>query len=419
MTSTTGPTRREPLRRNALYGLLSQAANSGGNMVLTVFVARHSSQTSYGAWALGYAAFMMALAMARSLASTPMLLGRYTAPDQLRRAASAAVCLSLGAGVLAGGTILAFGAVTPRVFEAGLAFAVLMPALLAQDALRYVCFTRESPGDAALMDASWLVIEVGLFVLLEASHHTGSSAVTVAWGLALAPGAVWVMFRRQVAPRLSAVPEFWRNARSDAMKLLADAGIASATTQALPVLVATGAGLEAAGALRGGLTLMGGINIIVAGLTPVATLAARREHDRTGRVVRFMWEWSVVILVISSVNGAMILALPDHVGRQILGATWPAAVALTVPLVLQSMIRGPLTGAPLALRASARVGLALRLRMWTTVPAFVFPWGGALGWGVMGAVWGILVSAVAGNLICLWTLRRAPQPSPRVEATPS
>jgi len=183
--------------------------------------------------------------------------------------------------------------------------------------------------------------------------------------------------------------------------LLADAAIASATTQSLPVIVAATAGLAAAGSLRGALTLMGGINILVTGLTPVATMSARREHERTGSFCRFLWGWSAIVLVASSINGSMILAIPDSLGQHLLGSTWLAASALMLPLIFQSMILGPLTAIPVALRATDRVGQALRLRIWATVPALVFPWGGAIVFGLQGAVWGILASSVAGNAVYL------------------
>jgi O-antigen/teichoic acid export membrane protein len=289
--------------------------------------------------------------------------------------------------------------------------ALCLPVLLGQDCLRYHAFAREAPRDAAVMDASWLVCQIVLFALFELlATGTSSSGITLAWAGALLPGALWISVRERLWPALRRARSFWRAVKHDALRLLADSAIATIATQALPVVVAAAAGLAAAGALRGGLTMMGVINIVVAGLTPVATMSVRREHDRTGRVTRFLWEWNATVLLISALNGVLIWALPENWGRAALGGTWVGASLLLLPLVMQSMIRGPITGVPVALRATDRVGEALRLRIWTTIPALVFPWGGALVNGASGAAWGIFISAVVGNVICVSWLRRSLAP---------
>lgn len=397
--------RQAPGRSDSLYALLSQGANSGGNLILMVFVARHATQSDYGAWALGYAAYMVAIAVARALASTPLLLGRHESAEKFRYAAGACLVLAMSVGLVGSAVLLLLAGVSDGVLSVAFPVAIGLPLLLGQDALRYVAFAGSRPADAALLDLSWLLIQIPLFVGLEWMNWSDPALITAAWVVALLPGGLWIMHRRRSWPLLRAVPTFWRTVRSDGLKLLADSVIASAATLALPLVVAITAGLAAAGALRGALTLMGVINILVLGLTPVATMSARIEYDHSGRVRAFVWRWSSLILAVSAVNGVLVLTLPDAWGREILGSSWLAASALLVPMVLQSLISGPATGVPIALRATARVKEALRLRLWTTVPAVVFPWGGAIAYGVEGAAWGIVVAAAASNLICLTTLK--------------
>lgn len=384
-----------------MYSLFSQLANSLGNVMLTFVVARHASQAGYGAWALGYAAFMMAIAVARAVAGTPLLLHRHASDDEIRAQGGGSVGIATIVGVV-GSLALLGAALLATSARSGLwPFALVLPILLAQDAVRYVAFTRQRPTHAALMDSSWLLLQACAFVLLELTQQADATSITIAWGLCAAPSLLWQVVRGRLHIRPSAVVIFWQSARANALKLLADAAVATGVAQALPVVVAVAAGLAAAGALRGGLTLIGLVNILVAGLTPMATLAARHEHDTMGSTRRFLIRWTMLLGLASLAFGGLIFLIPDHLGRQLLGVSWLAASALLLPLVLQSMVRGPYTGVPIALRATDRVGDALRLRLWTTIPSLAFPWGGALIAGANGAAWGIFASAVAANALSI------------------
>ncbi|WP_036491253.1 hypothetical protein [Nocardioides sp. CF8] len=385
---------------------MSQAANSGGNLLLAVFVARQVTPTEFGAWSIGYAAYMMALAVVRSLSCTPLLLGRHESPEALRKASSGAVGLALCLGLAMSVVVGALGWAAVDLRGALIPFALCMPLLLAQDVLRHFGFAGSRPSIPAALDVSWVALQCAAFVALTLVGANSMGIATVVWAISALPAVLWLSIRSHFVPRRDAIASFWRETRADGVKLLADSALASAVTQALPVLVAASAGLAAAGALRGGFTLMGGINVLVAGLTPIATLAARRQQDASGDVHRFLWSWSAVLFVVSVFNGALLLALPESLGRELLGSTWETASLLILPLALHSMLRGPFTGVPIALRASDRVGAALRLRVWTTLPSVVLPWTGALVFGLHGAVWGIVLSAVVANGMALRAVRR-------------
>lgn len=398
---------REPSTgKGAIYSLLSQLSNSAGNVLLTVVIARNALPAEYGAWAIAYAGYMISLAAARSVACTPLLIRSHPSQTELRRHACGAIGVAAMTGITASLILLSLGGLSQTIFHEVWPFALVLPILLAQDAARFYCFASSRPQFAAMMDLSWLVLQVALFLYLELQGPNTSSAITIAWGLTSTAGLWWTVYRNRLLPRPRAIVYFWVCTRRDAAKLLADSAISSAVTQALPVIVGMTAGLAAAGALRGGLTLMGPINILVAGLTPMATIAARREHQRRQSTGSFLAVWSALIFLASTAYGATLWLLPSHIGEQLLGATWIAASALLAPLILQAVIRGPLTGVPIALRATRRVGIALQFRLMTVVPSILFPWGGALLFGLSGAVWGILLSAVANNLLSLWLGRK-------------
>lgn len=392
-------------RSGVLFSLLSQAANSGGNLLLAVAVARQVGAADFGAWSIGYAAYMVALAVTRALTCTPLLLTRASG-DDLRKISAGATSMGFALGMIGLLVLGAAGFALDDLRPALWAFTACLPVLLVQDVLRHTAFVAQRPRGAAVLDLSWLSLQMIGFIILEAAGASSVVAVTLVWGAAALPGVVYFLLRS-----LRRFPaggwQFWQSTRSDGVKLLADSALATASTQALPVVVAAASGLAAAGALRGGLTLLGAINILVAGLTPVATLAARRQFDATGRLGRFVVQWSLAIAAVAVLNGAVLVLLPDDAGRALLGATWGSAAVLIAPLVLHSLVRGPFTGVPIALRASHRVASALRLRVWTVVPTVVLPYGGAILFGAPGAAWGIFLSALVANGMALLALRSA------------
>lgn len=389
----------------AVYALASQGANSAGNMLLAVAVARGATTAEFGAWSVGYAGYMVALVSTRALAATPLLLLRADSPGVLIRWIRGAGGLALVIGCLVGPLLVAPGLVFAKLLPSLLAFAVCLPALLFQDVMRHGAFAASRSRDAAALDLAWLATQGAAFVWLVVAGATSAPVVTLAWGTSCLPAVAVLVLRRRLHPSFGLLAGFWARARPDGVKLLADNALATLATQALPVVVAASVGLAAAGALRGALTLMGAVNIVVAGLTPIATLAARRRFDASGRIVGFVLQWSSALFVVGLVNGAVLWIMPDPMGRQVLGATWATASGIILPLVLHSLMRGPFTGIPIALQASDRVSRALTLRMWTTVPTVLLPWGGALWFGLSGAVWGIALSAVVANVLALHAVR--------------
>ena len=81
------------------------------------------------------------------------------------------------------------------------------------------------------------------------------------------------------------------------------------------------------------------------------------------------------------------------------------AEAVLLPLVIQSVLRGPFTGVPIILKAGLDLDLVVRLRLWTCVPALAFPALGAFLGGAVGAAWGLVASAVIIDAICVAVLR--------------
>lgn len=400
------------LRRMA-WGLGSQGFNSIGNMLLAFWVARESATTDFGAWSLGYAAFMVALQMARAVAATPLLLE--VDADRRHWHSGAASGLGVLIASVASIVLLISGTALPSLRAELWAFSAVIPVAVAQDMLRHVAFSRSRPDLAVLADATWLCAQIALSVIALSADAISSPtvALTLAWGAAALVSAVVAAAALRVGVTLTRALAYHRRTGHLSRALAGDAALGAVGSQSLPMVVAAVAGLAATGALRGGLTLMGPLNIVITGLTPVATMEAKKRLAMAGGVQRFVVGWCAALLVLGAAYGALLLVLPDSVGADALGATWQPAQLLLLPLIIEGLMRGPWSVVPIILRAQLRVHTALKLKMVTTLFLLSFPTAGALMSGAIGAAWGVMISSVASSVASLIVLRAGGPAAPR------
>lgn len=387
-----------------LWGLLSQGLNSGSNLILAVLVARTSTGADLGGWAIAYAVYVVVLTMSRGGVSTALLL----ADGQMReRSIAGGLGTALCASVLGAVALSMAALMLGEHGRAALAFALVMPALLAQDYLRFVFIMRMRPAGAALLDGIWVfALVAGALVLSGIS--AGASTITLVWGLGAASGAVAGLVILQI-PRIKSqdIIDFIRRYGPDSGRLVAEAAIVAAGANAAPVVVAMFAGLASAGAFRAAFTVLGVLGIVVSGLTPIATVEAQKWLSRGQGEGRFLGLWIGIVTTFAAVHGVLVLAIPDDIGRELLGGNWNAAKVLFIPLVLQTLLRGPLNGVPILLRVSGRLNKVVLggfLAMLCTVGGAAL--GAELG-SAEGAAWGLLVGGALADLVYLaiWRFR--------------
>ncbi len=304
-TSRASPARR--LLARGPLGVLSQGLSSVSNLVLGLSIARASSPGEYGAWAVGYTAYAISLHLNRATASTPLILTGDAGGKASRKDVSGSMGAATLVGLLGGALMLAIALLlsgsSSALAIAFLGFGVGLPLLLLNDMLRYVNFRNATPGGAALMDLVWLLVQVGGLVLLERSGHMSVLTGTLGWTLGAAIALAIGLARLRVLPGVQATRSFLREQRGVSARLVVDSLLTAGSTYLVPSVVAAISGLAAAGALRAGQTLMGGVSIMVMGLTPVLTLESRRALSRGMRPVGIMWRWTMLMAAASAVYG--------------------------------------------------------------------------------------------------------------------
>lgn len=390
---------------SALWALISQGANSGSNMLLGVLVARASTPAEFGLWSLGYIFYMVTVGTSRAACSTPILIHRGTAPSLVSRSGSVTLAMLIGA---AASTVIASAYLfAPSFFAVAWPFALFLPLISVQDVLRSICFREASNKGAAGVDLSWLVLQIAFSVPLIARADDSPVSLTFAWGAAGALAVCASALVMGVVPSVRSLRVVLRSGNRDRVKLSVDQLLLNARTHATPALLAATAGLVVTGTIRAGQTMMGAINALIQGLTPVATVSAAKKLDSGFTANKFVLVWSGVIASLAAVNGLLLLAIPDSWGEVILGANWAGASSIFIPLVLQTVVRGPNTATPIVLKVRGHMNEVLKLRARTVFPAVAVPVALGTIYGISGAAWGIAATAVLTCFQSWIALRRS------------
>jgi O-antigen/teichoic acid export membrane protein len=397
--------------RRVGWGLADQVFSSLTNLALSIFVARSVDPESFGAFAIGFATYLLVLGISRALTSEPLTV-RFSAASKSdwREASSASTGSALVLGVAGGAVCLAVGALAGGALgQVLVALGVALPGLILQDAWRFAFLSGGSPARAFLNDLLWAVALVAIAPLLIGSGHTSVFWLTLAWGGAATIAAAAGMVQSGIVPRPMQFFAWLRQQRGLAPaylgEFLALTGSRSVTMYAVGAI----AGLVAAGAIRAAQILFGPLNTLFLGLRLVAVPEAVRlvERRSAAHLQRFCRLMAVGMVGITVVSAIVILLLPAGIGRMLLGETWTVAEQVTLPLAFFMMGGAISISAVVGLRALGAARRSLRSRSWASAVQVVGGVGGAAVGGAAPAAWGLAVGVWFAVLIWWMQFRLA------------
>lgn len=395
---------REPPLRRLTQGLASQGLSSLSNFALVVMVARTTSPEVFGAFAIAYSLSLLLTGVLRGVIGEALavtLANRQVSRESTSPALGAAVVVGI-----TGGLVFAIaGALWPHDLLGRwlLLFAVAVPLLVFQDAVRFVGFAAHRPSVAILSDGVWLGLQLLAWLALATFSELTGEGLLITWWLAAGTAGA-VLLRAIGPPAIPSGIKWLAENRRLSLSFGAEYLLHSGTVQAAVYAVGFVAGLPAAGSLRAAESLFGPVRSAGAGLSAVALPQAIRRLSEQGIEVlrRFAY------LVASAGSGLAILALvvlwtlPDDLGRSLLGETWPTA-STVIPAVGIAMVGTMATiGARLGLRALHEVKASLRLRALTGALTLLLGSGGAVVGGLAVAAWGLAISHTLSALLGWW-----------------
>src|SRR5215210_8498877 len=305
------------LLRVVSWNIIDQALSALSNLGLSIAVARTTSASGFGAFAIAFLLFGISLAVTKSAVGQPLQMRLSGAGVAERVVAFQA---GLGAATVVGGVfgLVVAGsglAVGGEVGGALVALAVVLPPLMLQDSCRMAAFTLGRPQLAALIDAVWAAVQFGLLAILISDGRHEVGGLILAWGGAAAVSAllgVALLGARPLPSRTwSWVRQHWDLIRY----LLPEYFLGLGAMQLGILLVGVVAGAAAVGSLRAGQVLLGPLGIVGAAVFQFAVPEVARRTPVSAR-------WLVTLA--AGVSGglglltigylALMLLLPDAVG---------------------------------------------------------------------------------------------------------
>lgn len=399
----SGPPRTPRRSAAALASVLDQAASSLTNIAVLVIAARVSTVHGFATFSMVYLTFTVLLGLNMAYVGQAVVLTRGDTGAACR---SAITFTSLASGVV--GVLLAtVGAVTGAVTGgwagpggAFLALGLVLPLVLVQDGLRYAFSTLRRPGLALAADTLRLVCVVP--ALLLQPRHAAPGLLVAVWGVSAAPALLLGL--RLLWPHV-------RGSRADlrpyvrrghlGQRFVVEFAVGNASSQ----LAVLGLGLFAAplavGALRGATTLFGPLNVLFNSVNAFGPPLLNRLGGRraTTRATALL---GLVLSAVGLAWGLVLYALPDHVGRQLLGDTWQLTATLLPASGAQYAVMGLGTCALVTLRV-LRPRATLSVQVVFSLLAVVLMLAGYLLTGsALGAAWG-LAAGSALKAVAAWT----------------
>lgn len=388
---------RKDSARRVGWGFVDQALSSLTNFAVSILIARSVSPREFGMYALVYTVYLLALGVSRSLTTDPFMI-RYTgkeSPDRAERqraAAGAAFLVGATAAVLLAVASFLFGAATSASM---LAFAVVLPGLLLQDAWRVIFFALGRPQKAALNDLIWGVAQIAFIsAVLLAGAGTVPNLV-LAWGGSAAVAALAGVYQARSAPDLIRAWSWVRDNRDLGIPFVGEFLAARGGSQVNVYGLAAVASLSTVGILKAGQIFMGPLNVLQMGLMLSVTPEVIRLRDRSITTFRrALGIMGSTVCGIALAWGAALALMPTNWGRAILGDSWALAYVVILPLAAGRAAQGLADAATTGLRVLGAAKLTFRLRL--VVVAL-----GVAGTLLGGWRYGALGAAIGGSA-ALW-----------------
>jgi O-antigen/teichoic acid export membrane protein len=395
------------------WSMVSLAASSVGNFALVLVALRVDDPSTFGYFAIAFAAYTLALNLNRALTGSLLIL-RYSDAESYQRKVATSRYLLLSAlfGMISGTVLVVSVWLLGTYSLVFLSMAVVLPPLLIVDTLRYWHFAGRNPKGAAVLDLLWSgLAAVAISALLSIGIHS-SAAMVAAWGLcagiATLPTVLWHTLWPRGARLATLLREGWR----DRLQLSLETGaIALADLLVLSVISTVGAA-AAAGDFRASSLVQAPLMIALSSAVVVAVpaLISRVRSSDSKTVLLPLAGMSALGIMAGLAITAVFLALPTSVGASLFGGSWATIDGLIGTWALVMMAQAVAVGGFSGLRVFAQLGAASSVRL-LCIPLFVaFAAVGTLLEGVEGAVVGYGLVTLGGGaaawLVVLRTSRR-------------
>jgi O-antigen/teichoic acid export membrane protein len=388
------------------WNLADQAVSSLTNAALSILVARSVDANAFGAFAVCFTIYSLVIGAARALVSEPLAVrSSDAATTEFRASQRGALATSAIFGAAAGLVLLAVAPFqSPGLRDPMIALALTLPGLTVQDALRLSFITGGRPHAAALNDLVWAFVQLGGAAALLLTDIPSATLFVLVWGAAAGVAALDGMVRARTRPVISQALSWLRSHLDQSAYIVVEYLAIMGAFQIAILIVGAIGGIVAVGSLRGAQVLLGPLNILMFAVSSFSVPElVRRKKDPPRVLALYALALSGVLFLSTVIWSAIILALPDSTGRQLLGDAWEGGREVLPGMAASMAGIGAAIGAAAVLRALGAVRQTLSQSLLLAPLLLVFGVVGVWLDGARGAAFGFAIAQWIP--VPLWWLR--------------
>jgi O-antigen/teichoic acid export membrane protein len=395
-----------PVRARAeiVWGGVDQGFSSATNLGLSILAGRFLGAAGLGLIFLGFSAYLLVMSALRGFVLDPFVV--VTAPlDPAQRESATRACMTLVfcVAIVTSVAMAGLGLMLRDPLGRGLlVFSPWIAATLIQDQWRSVLFRDRRGAAAALNDGVWLV---GMVLILPfAWAHPSDWSVAAAWGGGAAVAALFGWTQVRLRPSsVAEATEWWRRDIRrlgwwfGAENLITSAGgQVSVFLLALVLTASDLGGIRVAQVVFAPMTLVG-----EAFFLPGVPIMTRALAVSLPEARRWAWRLGLGALLLIGLYYAVVIPLGSEVLARVFGPQFTKFTELVAPVVVGQIFAALALGFAIMLRADQRVHAVVFSRVVTMTLSLVLGPLFAVWYGVLGAVWGLGISMIAGWLVVI------------------
>lgn len=310
-------------RSGVLVGVLDQGASALSNVLLPLAVARSANPVDFGFFAIAQMIYSSVLIVSRALIGEPYIVLSNSMPPRdssvaRRRLLLCQAGLGVSAGVLSTGALVLL---SPSLPKNALIVLLSLPVLSIQDTLRWYAIGAGKQYLALIADSAWVLVFGTWF---GASLFGVASTVppATAWlaGCILGALAVCVPLLRNDCGVFNSPPISVAEVLRLGVPAATETGLGAIGLQVGFYATAALRGADMVGSVRGALTLLGPLGVLLAGV--LQWLLPRMSGANRGAIIAAVLRVQASMVVCAVLGSIGLLFLPASIGHSLLGATW-------------------------------------------------------------------------------------------------
>ena len=316
-----------PGRANATLTAIDQVLSSASNALMVLALAQASSVGQFGIAALLMAVITMCLGFNRGAIGTVLLLLSNYPKKKIRSEAGYATTWSFGTLLIASVAVVVTSAALGQIWL-GVAFAIVAPIVALQDTLRITSLAMGDARAAVISDGLWTIWVLVLFVVNALGLWGSTEGTVYAWGLGGFAAWLVLLWTTRVTPSFRRIFEWWNFYWRPRVRFGVNYSLDQVGAVVMIAIATAIVGTTAAASLRGGSTLFGPLALLITAFMLIFVPQVRRSTVSIKIQWRRMQITSGLMSFLGVGTAVVLLAIPDSVGKLILGEVWQPAMTV-------------------------------------------------------------------------------------------